>query len=103
LLIAALALSLIATSEAGNLSGAHCKQSEAQKKRLADEKQREKTHKAVQAVLDAKDANRDGSLSLDEYIAGEADATAARKAFEKYDRNKSNFLERSEIAAFIGK
>jgi len=64
--------------------------------------EREKVRKAVDAVLKAKDTNHDGSLSKDEYIAGEADPVAAGKKFDQLDMNHDRHLSRDEIAISLG-
>ena len=76
---------------------------DAQKKEREKEKaERDKRREAVQRVLDAKDKNHDGSLSKDEYIAGEADPVAAGKKFDEFDKNKDHSLSKSEIADSLG-
>ena len=80
----------------------------AQQKQDAHKQQKEqerenqkKRFDAVQAVMKAKDKNHDGSLSLEEYIDGEADAAAAAKAFDKFNKNKDRFLSKAELAASL--
>jgi hypothetical protein len=52
--------------------------------------------------MDEKDTNHDGSLSRDEYLAGEADPAAASKKFDKFNKNGDRALSKSEIAAMLG-
>ncbi|MCX6866858.1 MAG: hypothetical protein NTV46_11710 [Verrucomicrobia bacterium] len=73
-------------------------QDERNKQRLQEKEVREKRRAAVQAVLDDKDKNHDGSLSKEEYIAGEADPAAAAKKFDKYNKNRDRVLTKGEIA-----
>ena len=72
---------------------------EKQRQDLEKEKaEREKRRDAVKSVMDAKDKNHDGSLSKDEYLTGEADAEAAGKTFDQFNKNKDRFLSKSELA-----
>lgn len=75
---------------------------EKNKKREEDKAARGKKRAAIQAVLEVKDKNHDGALSLAEYIADEADAAAATKNFEKFNTNKDLSLSKGEIAASLG-
>lgn len=104
LFIAAIALALIAPAEARKKGGgAAQKQAQQEQKEKEKEKaERDKKRNAVQGVLDAKDKNHDGSLSREEYIAGEADAEAAGKTFDEFNKNKDRFLSKGEIAASLG-
>lgn len=74
-----------------------------QKKRKEQERENQKKRfDAVQAVMEAKDKNHDRSLSLEEYVDGEADAAAAAKAFDKFNKNKDRFLSKGELVAALG-
>ena len=77
-------------------------QEERKKQRLQEKEAREKRHAAVQTLMDAKDKNHDGSLSKEEYIAGEADAAAAAKKFDKYNKNQDRVLSKGEIVDSLG-
>lgn len=68
----------------------------------AEREARGKKHEAIQAAMEAKDKNHDGSLTLDEYIAGEADAAAATKKFEQFNKNKDRVLSKKELAEALG-
>jgi len=114
LLFAALSLSMIATVDARKKEGqdgAPPPQNPAMPQNPAQEKQKQKEtekaardtkRKAVQEVLDAKDKNHDGSLSKEEYTAGEADPEAAAKKFDEFNKNKDRFLSKGELAASLG-
>ena len=103
------ALSLIVTVEAKNTNNNNnnnknnaaqiAKHKEEQKKKAeAQEKKRD----AVNAVLKVKDKNHDGSLTKEEYIAGEADAASAAKLFDKFNKNNDRYLSRQELEALLG-
>ncbi len=53
-------------------------------------------------VLKAKDKNKDGSLTLDEYLTGESDIEAAKKNFDQFNKNKDRSLSKAEIADSLG-
>jgi Flp pilus assembly protein TadB len=78
------------------------KQQEKKKEKEKEKADREKRRTAVQDVLDAKDKNHDGSLTKDEYLAGEADAAAATATFDKFNKNKDRVLAKAEIADSLG-
>lgn len=63
-----------------------------------DRQERAAKREAITKVLDAKDKNKDGSLTKDEYIAGEADAEAASKRFDQFNKNGDRALSKGEIA-----
>ncbi len=98
-LFAALVLS-ITLVEAQNKGNDKKKQEDAEK--LKKKELRESNRKAVKEVLEEKDKNSDGSLSLDEYLTGESDAEAAKKNFEKYNENGDRFLSKKEIEKSLG-
>lgn len=96
------AFAMIATVEARQSSGA-AKAAQAQKAKLDKEKaERDRKRGAVKELLDSKDTNHDGSLTKDEYIAGEADADAAGKRFDQFNKNKDRYLQKEEIEALLG-
>jgi hypothetical protein len=101
-LVAALALSMISIVEARKKEddgkNPQQQQQEKQKQKEADKAARESKRKAVQQALEAKDKNHDGSLSKEEYITGEADAEAATKKFDEFNKNKDRFLSKGELA-----
>lgn len=112
LLFAAISLSLIITAEARkkeDKDGApppegqpQNPQQEKQKQKEADKAARGNKRKAVQEVMEAKDKNHDGSLSKEEYLAGEEDQEAAAKKFDEFNKNKDRFLSKGELAASLG-
>ncbi len=50
-----------------------------------------------------RDTNRDGKLSLEEYLINQNDAEAATKRFKRWDTNKDGFLSREEFVNQGGK
>jgi hypothetical protein len=105
-IIAAVALSLIhpAFHAAAKTPAATPQQNQEEKKKQKQQEKeaRDKKRAAVQVVLDAKDKNHDGSLTLEEYLTGEADAAAATKTFEKYNKNKDRTLTKAELSESLG-
>jgi hypothetical protein len=71
------------------------KQEQAEKQK--EKAEREKTRLAVKEILDAKDKNNDGSLSLDEYLIGETDMEAAKAKFTKINVNGDRYVSRGEL------
>lgn len=102
------ALSLAVTVEAKNVKGNNnaaqiSKNQKAQKDKAAAEKaERDKKRESVDAVLKLKDKNGDGSLTKEEYVAGETDADAAEKRFDKFNKNKDRYLSRQELETLLG-
>jgi len=77
----------------------------AEKKQDADDKIREaraKDREAIKSFLEPKDKNKDGSLTLDEFISDEEDKGAARKRFEEANKNGDRMLSKSEISEMLG-
>jgi hypothetical protein len=97
------ALMLVASAEAkkkkNNDSGQAKK---AQQEKEKARKEREAKSKAIKEFLDDKDKNHDGSVTLDEYLAGETDTAAATKKFEEFNKNHDRYLSKSEIADMLG-
>jgi len=99
------ALSLIVTAEAkkgGNNAAQRARIQQEQKKKAAEKAERDKKREAVDGVLKDKDKNDDGSLTRDEYIAGEANADEAGKRFDQFNKNKDRYLSRQEIETMLG-
>lgn len=96
---------LIVTAEARNnglspKAKEKIKQEEAQKKK--DKEDREKKREAIDKLLEAKDTNHDGSLSLDEYTAKESDIAAATKKFDEFNKNHDRYLSKMEMGELLG-
>ena len=113
LVITAISLSMIVSAEArkkeGQDGGAPPPQGqpqnpaqEKQKQKEADKAARDSKRKAVQEVMEAKDKNHDGSLSKEEYLAGEANQEDAGKKFDEFNKNKDRFLSKGELIALLG-
>lgn len=112
LVITAISLSMIVSAEARKKEGQDGAPppqgqpqnpgQEKQKQKEADKAARDSKRKAVQEVMEAKDKNHDGSLSKEEYLAGEADQEDAGKKFDEFNKNKDRFLSRGELIALLG-
>ena len=75
------------------------------KKELDDqnEKMRKDTiNKGIDDFLDVHDKNKDKSVALEEYVAGETNAADAEKKFKQYNKNNDRYLSRSEIQEMLG-
>lgn len=68
-------------------------QAEKQKEKAQDQK----TRQEAKAILDVKDKNNDGSLTLDEYLTGESDAAAATAKFTKINVNGDRYVSKGEL------
>lgn len=93
------ALVLLATAEANDRNkeaNEKAKQKEAEKQKAKEA--RDQKREGAKAAMEAKDKNKDGNLSLEEYIDGEADPAAATKLFDKYNKNKDRWLSKGELA-----
>lgn len=55
------------------------------------------------ALFETKDKNRDGKLSRDEFLAGQADQEAAKGRFDQWDTDKDGSLAREEFVNMGGK
>jgi hypothetical protein len=97
------ALMLCATAEAAKKNGNKAKQAkQAEIQKQKERKEREDKRNAVKEFLEQKDTNSDGSLTRDEFIAGESDAEAAGKKFDQFNKNKDRYLTKSEISDMLG-
>ena len=99
----AAALLLTLPAEAGNKGNANNAKGQQEKKekeakRAASGKKRD----AINSFLKDKDKDDDGTLSKDEYIAGESDAAAASAKFDQFNKNGDRQLSRTEIEAMLG-
>ncbi len=54
--------------------------------------------KAGADVFTAMDADKDGKVSLKEFVAGKKDAAAAEKEFKAWDKNGDGSLSKDELA-----
>lgn len=76
------------------------KEKEEEKKRKREEN--ENRRNALDEFIKPRDKNKDGSLTLDEFLNVEIDKDAAKKKFEQYNENGDRYLTRSEIASMLG-
>ena len=97
------ALMMVATSsniEAAQKNNAAQQKKEAEKKKKREE--REARADAINNFLKKKDANNDGTVTMDEYLADETDKEAALKKFQENNKNGDRSLTKSEIADLLG-
>ena len=74
----------------------------AQEKREKEHKEREEKNKKIKDFLERVDANHDGSVSKDEFVAGGSDKEKALKEFDAANKNRDSSLTKSEIADMLG-
>ncbi len=97
------ALMMVTTAsniEAAPKGNAAKEKKEAERKKKREE--REARNKAIKDYMEGKDANKDGTLSIDEYLTGETDKEAAMKKFQEHNKNGDRALTKAEIADLLG-
>lgn len=102
-LLGLLALSLCLLSPPVEAAGKG--QAEAKKKKEEREKKREESAKKREAIKDYMeplDKNNDGSLTIDEFLAGESSKEEGMKKFERFNKNGDRSLTRAEIEDMLG-
>jgi Ca2+-binding EF-hand superfamily protein len=69
------------------------------------QKPTKKSHKTVEEIFKAKDTNKDGKLSKEEYLAGVPETKKAKreKAFTAMDSDKDGFVTPEEMKAAFAK
>lgn len=75
---------------------------EKEKQERKEREAREKRSKAIDAYLTRYDGNKDGSLTKDEFLAGNTDKTSTAEKFDKFNKNGDRYLSKSEIAEMLG-
>jgi membrane protein involved in colicin uptake len=78
---------------------------QARKEKAREEKeraQRKKQRDELSAFIKPLDANKDGSLSKDEFLSGQTDKAAGVKKFDQHNKNGDRFLSKSEVQEMIG-
>jgi iduronate 2-sulfatase len=53
-------------------------------------------------MFDARDKNKDGKLTLEEFLLNQPDPEEAPKRFPRFDSNKDGFLSREEFVTSGG-
>jgi hypothetical protein len=94
------ALMLVTTADAANNANDAAAKKKAEREKARSERTARLT--AIKDFLAEKDANKDGSVKKDEYLAGETDQAAATAKFEEFDKNRDRSLSKSEIADMLG-
>ena len=87
---------------AQNNNDAKAKQAKKEAERKKKREERDARNKAIKDFMEGKDANKDGTLTMDEYLAGETDKDAALKKFQQHNKNGDRSLTKSEIADMLG-
>lgn len=93
---------LVIPAEAGRAPKVTKRDKQEEKKEEKEREERKRHSEAVKKLLEEKDANKDGSLTRDEYLLGEADKEAAGKKFDAANKNGDRQLSRTEIEALLG-
>ncbi len=99
------ALMMIATAEAkkgGGKGGMSEKQKQEEQEKKERDEARDAKRDGVNEVLDEKDGNNDGSLTLEEFLTGESDVERATATFNEYNKNGDRYLTKMEIATMLG-
>lgn len=100
-ILSLLALSVFLLSppvEAADNPDAKKKKEEKEKKREENAKKREK----VKDYMTPLDKNKDGSLSIDEFLSGETSKEEGMKKFDRFNKNGDRTLTRAEIEDMLG-
>jgi hypothetical protein len=104
--LACLLTALMMVTTASNIEAADDKGKAAQQKKEAEKKkkrdERDARNKAIKDFMAGKDANKDGTLSIDEYLTGETDKEAAMKKFQEHNKNGDRQLTKAEITGLLG-
>ena len=105
LLILAAAAILATSAEGANRNRNKWIQEQARKEEARKKKEkaeREHRRNTIEKFLEPRDANKDGSLTKDEFLTGENDKDAGGKRFDKFNKNGDRFLAKSEIQDMLG-
>lgn len=105
--VCALALTTLAITPCAEAGGWNRKQiqkanREKAKQERKEKEAREKRSKAMDEFLTARDVNKDGSLTRDEFLTVESDKTKGGEKFDKFNKNGDRYLSKSEIAEMLG-
>lgn len=96
---------LAVPAEAKNRGANQRAAEQAKKEKARKEKERaEKKQKRDElgAFMKPRDANKDGSLSKEEFLTGESDKAAGEQKFNQFNKNGDRFLSKSEIQSLLG-
>lgn len=74
----------------------------AHEKREKERKERDEKNKKVKSFLEGVDTNHDGSVSRDEFVAGESNKEKALEKFKDANKNGDSSLTKTEIADMLG-
>ncbi len=93
---------LMMVTTASNIEAAQNDKGKKEEERKKKREERETRNKAIKDFMEGKDANKDGTLSIDEYLTGETDKEAAMKKFQEHNKNGDRSLTKAEIADLLG-
>jgi hypothetical protein len=72
------------------------------KREKAEKEKRDKINREIEDFLETHDKNKDKSVTLEEFVAGESDAKGAEAKFMEHNKNKDRYLSRTEIQEMLG-
>lgn len=93
---------LIVPAEAKKKKGGGGKGDPKQAEKAKKDAEKDRKRKGVDDFLAQKDKNSDRIVTKPEYLDGVADAEAAGKKFDQFNKNKDRALSKSEIEALLG-
>jgi uncharacterized protein YlxW (UPF0749 family) len=78
---------------------------QAKKQKAQKEKERaerKKVRDELKDYMESRDKNKDGSLSLEEFLGGESDKAKGQSTFTEFNKNKDRALSKKEIQTMLG-
>jgi hypothetical protein len=68
----------------------------------AERAERRDAREKIDAFMKPRDKNRDGSLSIEEFLSGETDKAEGEKKFNKFNKNHDRAPYKTEIKEMLG-
>lgn len=105
--LAVVSLLAVFTVPAAANNNGNNKQAMEQAKKKKDEKEKERAERKkvrdeLKDYMEDRDKNKDGSLSLDEFLSGETDKAKGESTFNEFNKNKDRSLTKKEIQTMLG-
>lgn len=72
------------------------------KKEAAERAKKDRMNQEIEDYIAGRDKNKDKSLTLEEFVAGESDAKAAEAKFTEYNKNRDRYLSKTEVKELLG-